>query len=128
MKTAFLIVRWIFAFLGWTLFFFWWRKASTPGWVSPRAVAFSLLTIVGVVSAAVAYSVVWIMHNKRLANRGKRGFVSFYKSPRFEADALGRRLKLLSVHDSYDPIIVVRNVGDHKEYDVDKEQERGVNA
>lgn len=127
MKTAFLIVRWIFAFLGWTLFFFWWRKASTPGWVSPRAVAFSLLTIAGVVSAAVVYSVVWIMHNKRLANRGKRGFVSFYKSPRFETDALGRRLKLLPVQqEGYDPVIVVRNIGDHKEYVVDKE--RGVNA
>ena len=117
MKTALLLVRWLCAFLGWTLFFFWWKKAATPGWVSPGAIFYSLLTIVIVVSAAVLYSAVWIVHNKRLARKGKRGFVSFYKPPRFEADALGRQLKLPPMdHDRYDRIIVIRTVNSHKEY------------
>lgn len=117
MKTIISLVRWICALLGWCLFFFWWRKAATPGWVSPRAVVYSLLLIGAVVAAAIAYSSVWILHNKRLANRGKRGFVSFYKPPQFKADALGRQLKLLPVQgDSYETVIVIRNAKDHKEY------------
>lgn len=127
MKTVISILRWIFAFLSWCLFFFWWKEAATPGWVSPRAVLYSLLLIAAVVSAAVIYSAVWIFHNKRIASRGKRGFVSFYKPPRFEADALGRRLKLLPMqHDTYDPIVIVRNAGDHKEYVA--EQAQGTSA
>jgi len=122
MKTVFLVIRWICALLGWVLFFFWWKKASTPGWVSPRAVIYSLLSIAGVVTAAVAYSVVWIFHNKRLAKRGKRGFVSFYKPPRFESDALGRKLKLPAMDHDSDSEIVVRQVGGHKEYVVQKSE------
>ncbi len=117
MKTALLVVRWICAFLGWALFFFWWKKASTPGWVSPRAVMWSFLSIAIVVSGAILYSTFWILHNKRLARKGKRGFVSFYKPPKFEADALGRKIKVPEMrHDAYDAIMVVRHVGDHKEY------------
>ena len=120
MRSILLVVRWIFAFLGWCLFFFWWKKASTPGWVSPRAVAYSLISISSIVAAAVIYSTVWILHNKRIARKGKRGFVSFYKPPRFESDALGRRLTLLPVqHDLYDPVIVVKQSGKHKEYVVE---------
>ncbi|MGZ4787855.1 MAG: hypothetical protein ACXVZV_01450 [Terriglobales bacterium] len=130
MKTAFLVIRWICALLGWCLFFFWWKKASTPGWVSPTAVFYSLLSIAIVVSAAIAYSSLWILHNKRLARRGKRGSVSFYKPPRFEADALGRRLTLPPMtHDSYDAILVVRQVGNQKEYlPEDKVKGHGANA
>lgn len=129
MKTVFLVMRWIFALAAWCLFFFWWREAARPGWVSPKAVLYSLLSIAAVVSAAVAYSVVWILHNKRIAKGGKRGFVSFYKPPRFEADALGRKLTLLpSREDGYDPIVVVRNVGDGKEYVVEKEATQGAKA
>jgi len=117
MKTLLLLVRWLCALLGWVLFFFWWRKAATPGWVSPTAVFYSLLSIVIVVSAAVLYSAVWIFHNKRLARKGKRGFVSFYKPPRFEADALGRQLKLPPMEpDKYGPIMVVRTINTQKEY------------
>ena len=117
MKTFLLLLRWLCALLGWILFFFWWRKAATPGWVSPTAVFYSLLTIVIVVSGAAIYSAVWIVHNKRLARRGKRGFVSFYKPPRFEADALGRQLVLPPMDpDKYDQIIVVRTINSHKEY------------
>lgn len=117
MKTVLLLVRWLCALLGWILFFFWWRKAATPGWVSPTAVLYSLLSIVIVVSAAVLYSAVWIVHNKRLARHGKRGFVSFYKSPRFESDALGRQLVMPPMDpDRYDPIITVRTINSHKEY------------
>ena len=117
MKTAVLVFRWVCALLAWLLFFFWWRKAATPGWVSHTAVAYSLLSIVAVVSAAVLYSAIWIVHNKRLARRGKRGFVSFYKPPLFEADALGRQIKLPPVQlDQHDAIIVVRTVNNDKEY------------
>jgi hypothetical protein len=117
MRTVFLLVRWVCAFLGWLLFFFWWKKAATPGWVSPHAVFYSLLSIAIVVSAAVLYSAVWIVHNKRLAKKGKRGNVSFYKPPRFEADALGRQLKLPDMQgDKYDPVIVIRTRNSHKEY------------
>jgi hypothetical protein len=130
MKTAFLVIRWICALLGWTLFFFWWKKASTPGWVSPTAVIYSLLSIGAVISAAILYSTLWIFHNKRLARRGKRGFVSFYKPPRFEADALGRKLTLPPMsHETYDSIIVVRQAGDHKQYVVEEtSRAKGVNA
>jgi len=77
----------------------------------------SLLSIGIVVSGAILYSTVWIFHNKRLARRGKRGFVSFYKPPRFEADALGRKIKVPEMrHDAYDAIMVVRHVNNHKEY------------
>lgn len=117
MKTPLLLARWLCALLGWVLFLFWWMKAATPGWVSPSAVFYSLLTIIIVVSGAVLYSAVWILHNKRLARKGKRGFVSFYKPPRFQADALGRQLKLPSMDpDKYAPIIVVRTINIHKEY------------
>ena len=128
MRTVVLIVRWIGAFLGWALFFFWWRKAVTPGWVSPRAVLFSLVTIAAVVSGAMAYSIFWILHNKRLARRGKRGFVSFYKPPRFESDALGRPLKLPPMDlERYDNVVVIRNSASHKEY-LSGEERMGTNA
>ncbi len=128
MKTLLLLARWLCALLGWVLFFFWWKKAATPGWVSPSAVFYSLLSIIIVVSGAVLYSAVWILHNKRLARKGKRGFVSFYKSPRFEADALGRQLKLPSMDpDKYDPIIIVRTINSHKEY-VPETSGKGANA
>lgn len=121
MRSVLLFVRWVCAFLGWCLFFFWWREASTPGWVSPRAVTLSLLSIAVVVSAAVLYSIVWIIHNKRIAKKGKRGFVSFYKPPKFEADALGRSLKLPPMqHDTYDPVVVIRQSGKEKEYVVER--------
>lgn len=116
MKTILLIMRWIGAFLGWCLFFFWWRKASTPGWVSPRAVGFSLFSIVAVLSCAIAYSIIWILHNKRIARQGKRGYVSFYKSPHFESDALGRKLTLPVREDIYDSVIVLLQNKDSKEY------------
>jgi hypothetical protein len=121
MKTVRLILRWIFGFLAWCLFFFWWKEASTPGWVSRDAVVYSLLTIAAVVGATVLYSTFWILHNKRIARRGKRGNVSFYRSPVFEADALGRKLKLPSFRqDAYDAVIVVRPIGDEKEYVIEK--------
>jgi hypothetical protein len=117
MKNVKLLLRWICACLGWILFFFWWREASTPGWVSPRAVIYSLLTIGLVVLAAAAYAIAWILHNKRVARRGRRGYVSFYKSPHFEADALGRPLKLTSLlRNGNHSVIVVRQNGGEKEY------------
>jgi hypothetical protein len=125
MKTAIIIVRWICACLAWVLFFFWWRKAATPGWVSPRAVIYSLLTIGAVVLGAIGYSIFWIRHNKRIAKRGRRGFVSFYKSPHFEADALGHPLKLLPHSDSCDAVVVVHQNGQQKEYLVET-NEQGV--
>jgi hypothetical protein len=121
MKTIFLFVRWLCALLAWCLFFFWWREAATPGWVSPRAVTLSLLSIAAVVSGAILYSSVWIFHNKRIAKKGNRGLVSFYKPPKFEADALGRRIKLLPFQsDSYDPVVVIHQSGKEKEYVVEK--------
>jgi len=126
MKSVFLLVRWLCAFLGWCLFFFWWREASTPGWVSPRAVTFSLLSIAAVVSGAIVYSTLWILHNKRIARRGKRGVVSFYKTPQFKSDALGRQLTLLPVrYDTYDPVIVIHQSGNQKEYVAEKPAARG---
>ncbi len=113
MKTVFLAVRWICAFLGWSLFFFWWKKAYS-GIVSPRAVTVSMLVIVGLLAASAAYAAIWILHNKRIARRGKRGFVSFYKPPRFETDALGRPLS--THHNSEDNLIVIRQSGNRKEY------------
>ena len=113
MRTVVLIFRWICAFLGWALFFFWWKKAYS-GTVSQRAVTISLLVIAGVVAVAALYSSVWIFHNKRIARRGKRGFVSFYKPPNFVSDALGRRLS--THHGPEDRIISIRQAGNQKEY------------
>ena len=113
MKTVLLALRWVCAFLGWALFFFWWKKAYS-GTASVRAVTISLLVIAAVIVAAVAYAAVWIFHNKRVARRGKRGFVSYYKSPRFEADALGRSLS--TQHGPEDNLIAIRHRGNRKEY------------
>jgi len=113
MRTVFLTFRWIFAFLGWALFFFWWKKAYS-GTASERAMTISLLVIAAVVVAAVGYAAIWIFHNKRIARRGKRGFLSFYKSPRFESDALGRSIS--TQHGPEDSLIAIRQVGNHKEY------------
>jgi len=113
MRTALLTVRWICASLGWALFFFWWRKAYS-GTVSPRAVTYSLVVIAALVVGAATYSALWIHHNKRIARRGRRGFVSFYKPPRFESDALGRRLSTL--HHPDDRLIAIRQAGNQKEY------------
>lgn len=113
MRTALLTVRWICAFLGWALFFFWWKKAYS-GTVSPRAITVSLLVVAGVIVVAAAYASAWIFHNKRIARRGKRGFVSFYKAPRFESDALGRRLS--TQHGPDDRLIAIRHSGNQKEY------------
>ncbi len=130
MKTVLLVIRWICALLGWCLFFFWWKKAATPGWVSPTAIKYSLLSIAVVVTAAILYSIIWIFHNKRIARRGKRGFVSFYRAPHFETDALGRQLSFPAISaDGSDSIFVVRQVGQHKTYVVEeKPKGRGANA
>jgi hypothetical protein len=125
MKSIRLIIRWICGFLAWALFFFWWKEASTPGWVSRDAVVYSLLSIAAVASGAVLYSVIWILHNKRIARRGKRGNVSFYKSPMFDTDALGRKLKLPLLGS--DAVIIVRPAGAQKEYVVEKKT-LGANA
>jgi hypothetical protein len=120
MKTVRLIARWICGFLAWCLFFFWWKEASTPGWVSRDAVVYSLLSIAAVIGAAVLYSTFWILHNKRIARRGRRGKVSFYKSPLFETDALGRKLVLPAI--GADSVIVIRPSGSQKEYVVEKKE------
>ena len=89
--------------------------------VSALMVVYSLLSIAAVVSATILYSVFWILHNKRLARRGKRGNVSFYKSPRFDSDALGRKLKFPAIQqDAYGSVVIVRASGDNKEYVVEK--------
>ena len=113
MRTALLTVRWLCAFLGWALFFFWWKKAYS-GTASEHAVTISLLAITAVIGGAALYSATWIFHNKRIARRGKRGFLSFYKSPRFESDALGRSIS--GQYGPEDSLIAIRHVGNNKEY------------
>ena len=93
MRKIFFIVRVISAVLGWVLFFYWWRVVILAG-VTNRNVLISLLVIAGTLLAACLYAIAWIVHNKRVARRGRRGAVSFYVSPKFSTDALGRRLLL----------------------------------
>jgi hypothetical protein len=80
----------IAAFLGWVLFFFWWRKVALESTAASATLAVVVLTIIGV---AIFYTtLLWIRHNIRLAKRGKRGFSTRYLQPNFERDWLNRPL------------------------------------
>ncbi len=117
MTKVFTVVRWISAALGWSLFFFWWKVVLGSRSYSQRTATVSLLAIFALLLAAVIYCIVWIFHNKRIARRGKRGNVSFYKSPKFERDAIGRELKLLPIdYDHPAPVIIVRSTAETKEF------------
>lgn len=121
MKKVLVAIRIISAVLAWSLFFFWWKKVLSSTDLSSRTVLYSLLAIGATLLAAILYSVVWIFHNKRVAHRGKRGSVSFYKSPLFEKDAIGRNLKVLPMNrDGYDPVIVVHSTPKTKEFVVEE--------
>ena len=120
MRKLFLIVRSTAVVLAWSLFFFWWKQVLAYPGLSHRTIVFSLVAIALTLSAAVTYSVVWILHNKRLARRGRRGQVSFYRAPRFEKDAIGRNMRLPSCDSPLERVIVVSSTVSTKEFAPEK--------
>jgi hypothetical protein len=119
MKKVFVVVRTISAVLSWSLFFFWWKKVLQSTDLNQRTVLYSLLAVALTVVAAAIYSTVWIFHNKRVARRGKRGLVSFYRSPLFERDAIGREILSLPTPDRNDRVIIVNSKERTKEFSVE---------
>ncbi len=111
MNRVFLLVRIVMALLAWVLFIYWWRRVLDTAALTQRIIFFSLLSV-GIAWFLVAVlSALWILHNKRLAKRGRRGLVSAYTPPRYEKDLLGRQLKLLPFDHDH-AVIVVRS--DHE--------------
>jgi hypothetical protein len=77
---------------GWILFVFWWfvvlqRETIASFWSS------TLAPVLWGVAAIAAVTALWILHNRRLARKGRRGTVTRYTVPVFTADLLGRPLR-----------------------------------
>ena len=124
MRKVLVVVRVVSAVLSWSLFFFWWKKVLVSTDLNQRTVLYSLLAIGLTLLAAVLYSSIWIFHNKRVARRGNRGSVSFYKTPLFQRDAIGREIVMLPVNrERYDRVIVVRSTEKTKEFVADTEHQ-----
>lgn len=86
------LLRYVLAGCGWLIVFYEWIHVSqqAPG----RDEMTLILVLIPSLLVIHAGATAWIMHNKRLAVRGKRGLVSRYTSPVFSQDHLGRRLIL----------------------------------
>jgi hypothetical protein len=124
MRKVLVVVRAISAVLAWSLFFFWWKKVLVSTDLNQRTVSYSLLAIAFTLLAAVLYSIIWILHNKRVSRRGQRGNVSFYKTPMFQRDAIGREIVMQPLNgDRFDSVIVVRSTEKTKEFVADPEHQ-----
>jgi hypothetical protein len=119
MQKLFVIVRAISAALCWSLFFFWWKKVLRSTGQNQRVVLYSLLVVAITLIFAAIYSSLWIFHNKRVARRGSRGLVSFYRSPLFERDAIGREILSLPEPERNDRVIIVNPKENTKEFSVE---------
>ena len=81
------------AILGWILFLYWWQRVASESTASAATVAVVVLVVIAV---AIFYAtLLWIRHNLKLAQRGKRGYSTRYVLPRFEHDWLERPLVFL---------------------------------
>ena len=78
------------AILGWILFFYWWRRVALQSTETSATVAVVVLALIAV--SILCFTILWIQHNLRLAQRGKRGFSTRYLRPSFERDSLDRPL------------------------------------
>ncbi|HET9696883.1 MAG TPA: hypothetical protein VFP40_08465 [Terriglobales bacterium] len=124
MRKVLVVVRAISAVLAWSLFFFWWKKVLGSTDLNQRTVFYSLLAIGLTLLAAILYSIIWILHNQRVAKRGQRGSVSFYKTPLFQRDAIGREIVMMPQNaDRYDRVIRVRSTEKTKEFLADTEHQ-----
>ena len=85
-------VRLILAAFAWVLFAIWWTRVTRPSWTPRIEITRALWVIVLVAAAFIAFSVLWIRHNMRLAQKGRRGKVSNYVFFANAKDALGRAL------------------------------------
>lgn len=100
---------------GWTLFLYWW-------WVvlgrTNRHVLWHLLGGLGLLAGLlVVFSVVWILHNLRLAGRSRRHRATPYNPGTFERDKLDRRVVLDDLHVLREAsVIVVESTGEQKRY------------
>jgi hypothetical protein len=100
---------------GWTLFLYWW-------WVvlrrTDRVVTWRLVTGLAVLASfLVAFSLIWILHNLRLARGGRRNRATPYHAGAFERDKLDRPLVLTDLHTLREaPVVVVHASAGQKVY------------
>jgi len=111
--------RWILRIVGgvagWVWFFYWWYLVTqeTP----LRVVEHVGVQMSALVVAVPLCAAGWIMHNLKLARRGKRGLASRYVPPRFTHDVAGRTLELSELSTSRtEAHVFVRIKGDAKQY------------
>jgi hypothetical protein len=82
--------------VGWCLYVYWW--AQVLGQEPPREIIILLLLVVLWSMVLLASALRWIWHNRRQASRGTRGSAAKYSVPKYEHDALGRRISLPQHH------------------------------
>jgi hypothetical protein len=104
-------------FLGWVPFVYWWREVLAS---EEKAVFMGLLLwlLAAIAILALATSL-WIVHNKRLARRGRRGLATRFFTLEHVSDRLGRSLELPD-HDELrsSPRVVIRAEEDLKTYSI----------
>jgi hypothetical protein len=101
------IVRLILASMAWVLFAIWWTRVTRPSWTPQWEIDRALIVIGSVGIALLAFSFLWINHNKRLAKKGRRGKVSNYVFFKREQDSLGRPLLIQFERMEWAPNVIV---------------------
>ena len=100
---------------GWTLFLYWW-------WVVLRrtdhVIAWRLVTGLAVLASfLVAFSLIWILHNLRLARKSRRNRATRYNAGVFERDKLDRPVVLRDLHTLREaPVVIVHADREQKHY------------
>lgn len=100
---------------GWTLFVYWW-------WIvlrrTERGVVWHLVTGLAILASfLVFFTLVWILHNLRLAGRSGRNRATRYHPGAFERDKLDRPVVLGDLHVLREAsVIVVQSADGQKVY------------
>ena len=100
---------------GWTLFLYWW-------WVvlgrTTRHVFWHLVSgLVLLMASLVVLSLAWIVHNLRLAGKGRRNRATPYHPGAFDRDKLNRPLVLEDIHLLREaPVVVIQSTSEQKLY------------
>lgn len=100
---------------GWTLFVYWWIRVLSDD--EARSLFSSLVFIALCSLLFIAITVLWIWHNVRISEHGRRGTTTRYQIPRFERDGVGRQIVLPpDANVQRAPIITVNATAETKLY------------
>lgn len=106
-------------FVGWIPFVIWWREVILSG--ETRVFIGLLIWLACAILILTIATALWIVHNQRIARRGKRGLATRFFTLEHVSDRLGRGLEMPGRDDlKAAPRIAIRTEDDLKTYSIDE--------